>query len=224
VPNGAYSGSPKPRLSAVKFVPFTSDTTEYTALKAGQIDVGYVPPQDLPVKSASSALPTTNPLGSGYRLEPFFPYAFEYVQPNFDNPAVGYPLRQLYVRQALQDVMDQPGIDKTIFRGYAVPTSGPVPTFTKNQWIPTVETENGGQGPYPFSVSTAKALLTSHGWSAVNGVMTCETPAKCGTGISKGQQLKLVILYPTGQASISTMFQVYKSDAAKAGIAISLVG
>jgi peptide/nickel transport system substrate-binding protein len=224
VPNGAYSGSPKPRLSAVKFVPFTSDTAEYTALKVGDIDVGYVPPQDLPVKSATSALPSTNPLGSAYRLEPFYADAIEYVQPNFDNPAAGYLFRQLYVRQALQYVMDQPGIDKAIFRGYAVPTSGAVPTITVSQWIPNIETENGGQGPYPFNIPKAKALLTSHGWSPVGGVMTCGDPAKCGTGIKKGQQLKLTILYPTGQASISAMFEVYVSDAAKAGIDISLVG
>jgi len=224
VPNRAYSGSPKPRLSAVKFLPFTSDTAEYTALRTGDIDVGYVPPQDLPVKSPSSALPASNPLGSGYYLEPFYAYAIQYLQPNFDNPAVGYPLRQLYVRQALQYVMDQPGIAETIFRGYAIPTSGPVPTITQSQWIPRIQTENGGQGPYPFSISKARALLSSHGWSEVGGVMTCADPARCGTGISKGQQLKLTILYPTGQASISSMFQVYKSDAAQAGIRISLVG
>jgi peptide/nickel transport system substrate-binding protein len=224
VPNRAYSGSPKPLLSAVKFVPFTSDTAEYTALKVGNIDVGYVPPQDLPVKSATSALPSTNPLGNAYRLETFYPDEIEDVQPNFDNPTVGYLLRQLYVRQALQYVMDQPGIDKTIFRGYAVPTSGPVPTLTISQWIPNIETENGGQGPYPFSIPKAKALLTSHGWSEMGGVMTCGDPSKCGTGIKKGQQLKFTILYPTGQASISAMLDVYESDAANAGIGISLVG
>src|SRR5580658_3324041 len=47
VPNKAYSGSPKPRLSAVKFVPFTADSTEYTALKTGELDVGYIPTQDV---------------------------------------------------------------------------------------------------------------------------------------------------------------------------------
>ena len=48
VANSAYSGSPKPTLSAVKFVPFTSDATEYTALKTGAVDVGNIPTQDLP--------------------------------------------------------------------------------------------------------------------------------------------------------------------------------
>ena len=66
VPNKAYSGSPKPTLSAVKFVPYTADSTEYTALKTGQLDVGYIPSQDLPQKPANSVLPATDPLGSGW--------------------------------------------------------------------------------------------------------------------------------------------------------------
>ena len=43
MPNTKYSGSPKPQLATLKFVPFTDDSTEYTALKTGQIDVGYIP-------------------------------------------------------------------------------------------------------------------------------------------------------------------------------------
>ena len=37
-------------------------------------------------------------------------------------------VRQLYIRQAMQYAEDQPGIDKAIWRGYAVPTSAPVLT------------------------------------------------------------------------------------------------
>src|SRR5579875_632088 len=159
VPNPAYSGSPKPHLSAIKFVPFTSDTAEYTALKTGSVDVGSVPTQDLPQKPATSNLPATNPLGSKYYLEPLLDYGIQYAQPNFNNPQIGYIVRQLYVRQAVQMVIDQQGI------------------------------------------SRAKSLLTSHGWSEVGGVMTCQDPAKCGTGIKKGQQLKLTFVYSTGVAA-----------------------
>ena len=63
VPNKAYSGSPKPKLSAVKFVPFTSDTAEYTALKTGQVDVGYIPSQDLAQKPANSSAAGHQPAG-----------------------------------------------------------------------------------------------------------------------------------------------------------------
>jgi peptide/nickel transport system substrate-binding protein len=225
VPNKAYSGSPKPKLAAVKFVPYTADSTEYTALKTGQLDVGYIPSADLPQKPASSILPATNPLGSSYSLQPFYFFGITYAQPNFNNPQIGFIVRQLYVRQALQSAFDQPGIIKAIYRGYAVPASGPAPNAPPgNQWIPSIQAQNNYQGPYPFSIAKAKSLLTSHGWALQGGVMTCQDPAKCGTGIKRGQQLKLTFVYSTGQAAVTAMWQTFKSDASKAGIDINLVG
>jgi peptide/nickel transport system substrate-binding protein len=224
VANKAYSGSPKPQLSALKFVPYTSDTAEYTALKTGSIDVGYIPTQDLAQKPANSSLPSVNPLGSSYYLEPFFNYGIEYAQPNFNNPQVGYLVRQLYIRQAMQYAMDQPGIDKAIWRGYAVPGAGPVPTDPSNQFIPSAERENGGQGPYPYDPAKATALLTSHGWKSVGGVMTCQDAAKCGTGITTGTQLKLTYVYATGIAAATAMYQAIKSEESSVGIDVTLVG
>jgi peptide/nickel transport system substrate-binding protein len=225
VPNKAYSGSPKPKLAAVKFVPYTADSTEYTALKTGQLDVGYIPSADLPQKPASSILPATNPLGSSYSLQPFYFFGITYAQPNFNNPQIGFIVRQLYIRQAMQSAFDQPGIIKAIYRGYAVPASGPAPNAPPgNQWIPSIQAQNNYQGPYPFSIAKAKSLLTSHGWAMQGGVMTCQDPAKCGTGIKQGQQLKLTFVYSTGQAAVTAMWQTYKSDASKAGIDINLVG
>ena len=225
VPNKAYSGSPKPQLSAVKFLPYTADTTEYTALKTGQLNVGYVPSADLPQRPANSVLPATNPLGSAYNLQPFYFFGITYAQPNFNNSQIGFIVRQLYVRQALQSAFDQPGVIKAIYRGYAVPASGPAPNAPPgNQWIPAIQTQNNNQGPYPFSIAKAKSLLTSHGWAMQGGVMTCQDPAKCGTGIKQGQQLKLTFIYSTGQAATAEMWQTYKSDASKAGIDINLVG
>jgi peptide/nickel transport system substrate-binding protein len=224
VPNTAYSGSPKPAISEIKFVPFTTDAAEYTALKTGQIDVGNIPVADLPQKPANSELPATNPLGSSYYLTPFLNYGIQYAQPNFNNPQVGFLVRQLYIRQALQYTVDQAGIDKAIWRGYASPTSGAIPTVPANQFTPAIENENGGLGPYPFSLAKARALLTSHGWSQVGGIMTCQDPAKCGTGITKGQPLKLTYVYSTGVAAATAMWQAIKSDASQVGIDINLVG
>ena len=64
VPNPKYSGSPKPTLAAYKFVPFTADTAEYTALKTGQLDVGEIPSPDRPQRVGTSPVPPSNPLGS----------------------------------------------------------------------------------------------------------------------------------------------------------------
>jgi peptide/nickel transport system substrate-binding protein len=225
VPNKAYSGNPKPQISEFKLVPYTDDATEYTALKSGQINIGYVPPADLPPKPANSAVPATNPVGSGYNLQPFYSFGIYYAQPNFNNPTVGFMVRQLYMRQALQESMDQLGIDKAIYRGYSLPTSGPAPnTPPGNQWIPSIQLQNSSQGPYPFDVAKAKSTLESHGWSEVGGVMTCQDPAKCGAGITKGQQAKFTFVYATGQAAVTAMWETYKSDASQAGIDINLVG
>jgi peptide/nickel transport system substrate-binding protein len=224
VPNKAYSGSPKPQLTAVKFVPFTSDTAEYTALKTGGLDIGYIPTEDLAQKPATSPLPPANPLGSSYYLEPFFSYGIQYNQPNFNNPQVGFLVRQLYIRQAMQYAEDQPGIIKAIWRGYATTVSGPVPTVPSNPFTPAIQKENGGQGPYPYNPAKATSLLTSHGWSEVGGVMTCQDPSKCGAGITKGEQLKLTFDYATGIAAATATYQAIKSEEASVGIDVTLIG
>jgi peptide/nickel transport system substrate-binding protein len=224
VPNPRYSGSPKPTLSAFKYVPFTSDSAEYTALRTGQVDVGYIPSQDLPQKPLSLVLPTTSPLGGNYTLEPDYSDMISYFQPNFNNPTMGAVFKQLYIREALQETVDQNGIDEAIWRGYAYPTSGPIPNQPPSQWIPAVQHNNGGQGPYAFNIANAKALLASHGWSAVGGVMTCQDSAKCGAGIAAGTKLAFTLDYSTGTAAFAQEASVYKSDASQAGIQISAVG
>ena len=220
VPNPAYSGSPKPRLAAVRFVTYTSDTALYTALQSGTLDLGQIPTPDLPVKQVGQVLPSTNPLPN-YTLQPAYEFKISYYQINFLNPALGAAFKQLYVRQALEYVDDQAGMAKTIGRGYWYATTGPTPTEPPNQWVPAVE---NGAGPYPFSISKAVSLLTSHGWAKVGGVMTCTDPARCGPGIAKGQQLKMTLDYSTGTTTTAQEAQVYKSDAAQAGIVVDAVG
>jgi len=224
VPNASYSGPQKPILAAVKYLPYTDDSTEYTALKTGQLDVGYIPSQDLPQKPAGSqVLPSTNPLGSGFNLSPAYADGIQYFLINFNNPTIGPAYKQLYVRQAMQELIDQNGMITAIDRGYGYPTTGGVPNEPPSAWIPTVQGSNSGQGPYPFNIASAKALLTSHGWNEVNGVMTCQDAAKCGPGVTQGMQLKMVMDYATGIQAFVQEVQVFKSDAAQAGIQVTLV-
>ncbi len=228
-PNPSYSGSPKPKLAALKFVPYTSDTTQYTALKSGSVDVAAwgtgIPLGDLPPRQGSSTLPSTNPLGSTYTLQSFDVFGISYYQLNFKNPTIGPVFKQLYFRQAMQLVMDQAGMGKSIFRGYYIPGSGAVPAApSTSPWIPSAQAANGGLGPYPFNVSKAKSLLTSHGWAMSGGVMTCQTPSKCGSGIAKGTQAKVTLDYSTNLALLAQIADIYKSDASKAGISVTPVG
>ncbi len=227
VPNPKYSGSPKPQLSALQYVPYTSDTSAFTALKSGSLDYSLlglgIPPSDLSPKPANAALPATNPLGSAYTLQPMYTFQISYYQINFKNPTLGPAFKQLYFRQALQLLLDQTGIAKAVLHGYAVPGTGAVPEYPPSQWIPAIQHENGGAGPYPFSVSKATSLLTSHGWKNVGGVMTCETPSMCGAGVAQGTQAKITLDVSNSPVSLGQQADVYKSDASKAGVVITPV-
>jgi peptide/nickel transport system substrate-binding protein len=227
VPNSAYSGSPKAQISELTYYAYTDDTTEYTALKTGQVDIGQIPDQDLTPVTGSQVLPTTNPLGSSYNLEPEYNFGIQYYEINFNNPTLGPAFSQLYVRQAMQDLVDQKGMAAVTQRGYAYPTSGAVPSQPTNQWTPAVQKANGGAGPYPFSVSNATKLLTSHGWKEENGVMTCVTPgtgaADCGSGVAAGTKLSLTMDYATGITYAEQEVSILKSDYSEAGIDVNLV-
>ena len=112
---------------------------------------------------------------------------------------------------------------KSVNRGYGYPTSGGVPTQPTSQWVPAVQNQNGGQGPYAFSVANATSLLTSHGWKNVGGVMTCETPSLCGAGVTAGTKLSMTMDYATGVTAFQQEVAIIKSDMPQAGIEINLV-
>jgi peptide/nickel transport system substrate-binding protein len=224
VPNTAYSGSPKPEVDGLTYYAYTDDSTEYTALKTGQIDIGNVPDQDLAATTGSSPLPATNPLASsGYNLQTAYQFSVEYFEINFNNPAIGPAFKQLYVRQAIQESIDQVGMVKALQRGYGYPTSGGVPSQPTSQWVSSVQQQNNDQGPYAFSTTNAKSLLTSHGWTEQNGVMTCTNPAECGSGVKAGTKLSFTMDYATGVTWAEQEDQVEKSDFAQSGIQVNLV-
>jgi peptide/nickel transport system substrate-binding protein len=219
VPNPDYSGSPKPSIAEVQFLTYTSPSAEFTALQTGQLDIGQIPPNNLPPKPASG-LPTVTSLAN-YNVALSYTFSFYFYRVNYNNPTFGPVFKQLYARQALEYLSDQTGVSQSIYRGYGYPNTGPAPTEPNNQWVPPVQE---GAGPYPFSVAKAVNLLTSHGWTKVNGVMTCTDPAKCGAGIAKGTPFKFTLDYATSVPEFPEEAAVYKSDASEAGVDINAVG
>lgn len=224
VPNTSYSGAPKPRLDKVVFLPFTSDSAEYNVIKSGGgVDVGYIPSQDLPPRPANSAVPANNPLGTGFYLLPAYTWSVNYFVPNMQNPQMGPAFRQLYVRQALQETLNQPVDVAKAQQGYGYPNFSPVPVRPASQWLSPAAKQGT---PYPFSVDHAKTLLTDHGWTEKGGVMTCTKPGtgtgECGAGIVAGTRLVVHFDYASGTQSLDQSMQQYKSDAARAGIDLAM--
>jgi peptide/nickel transport system substrate-binding protein len=216
VPNPKYSGSPKPSISEFIEEPFTSSTAEFDLLRSAKnaLTVGYLPLHDFSQATVLKSM--------GYRLVTTYPFGFNYFVPNLNNPTVGPIFRQLYVRQALQHLVDQTGWIKAFDHGVAAPSYGPVPVEPANDFVSPFERSN----PYPFSVAAAKKLLASHGWKVVAGVQTCENPGtgagQCGAGIAKGATMDFTLEYATGSTTIKDAMINYQSEAAQAGIKINL--
>jgi peptide/nickel transport system substrate-binding protein len=221
-PNGTYTYVANPNYSGNKVYMtkvvnlfYTTDVAELDALRAGVLDTGSLPLNDLQqaalLKSEGYSV-TTDPLA-----------AFASVYVNFWNPQVGPVFQQLYIRQAIQDLINRPEITSKIFDGDADPGNGPVSLNFGNLVSPL---EKSG-GPYPYSPATAISLLKSHGWTVVpNGVSSCTSPgtgpADCGAGIKAGQQLSFTYAYPSGVASVDQQEAAIQSWEEQAGIRFNL--
>ena len=67
----------------------------------------------------------------------------------------GKIFNQLYFRQAMQDLVDQPLYIKKLYTATASPTYGPVPVLPANTFASSLEKTN----PYPYNPAKASPLL-----------------------------------------------------------------
>jgi peptide/nickel transport system substrate-binding protein len=215
-PNPAYGGPHASPQSTVSFVSFTSDAAEFNAVKAGSIDVGYVPLTDVP--QVSSLTGTYNEFG-------YNDFGWSYVAYNFMDTTgdFNHIIGQLYIRQAVAHLEDQAGYIKAFFYGAGGEAYGPVPSIPVSPYTPS----NAMTNPYPFSASSAEALLKSHGWTIVpNGTDTCANPgtgpSQCGAGIPAGTKLEWTLIYNTSPAVIGEQVEDLASQAKTIGMTINL--
>lgn len=227
VPDTTYSGSDRPHLSEIDFVPFTSDTAEYAALKAGStsrgaLQVGEVPAQHMPKYDAGD-LQHDNPLAaSGYYFST--PIDIDLISAyylNDGNPAVNAMFEQEYFIRALQDTVDQQGQIDGIANGWGYPTDSLVPTRPAGNPISPSLASNKAV----FDLSAAKALLAAHGWDTSSTPAVCVKPGiaagECGAGVKAGQKAAFTLNYGAGLQAADTEVTDMVSDAAQAGIAIT---
>jgi peptide/nickel transport system substrate-binding protein len=217
VPNKHYSGPDKPYLSKIVNEPFTTDTAELDDLRSGSsLDVGNLPFNDL---RQSGVLKS-----EGYSLASMQVAGVAEIMPNFYNATAGPLLRQLYIRQVLEDLIDRQQIVSKVYAGYADPGAGPVPLQASGPWASPLEKSGG---PYPYSPSAATALLRAHGWKvAPGGTSTCQRAgtgaSDCGTGISAGEPLSFQLAYSSGLTGMAEQNAAIQSSEDQAGVKISL--
>jgi peptide/nickel transport system substrate-binding protein len=217
VPNKHYSGPDKPTLAKVVNLYYTTDTAELDALRAGgSLDVGALPLNDLQQAGVLKS--------EGYSLATLYTPGVAEIVPNLYNAQVGPLLRQLYIRQALEELINRPQIVSKVFGGYADPGNGPVPIKAFEQWISPLERAGG---PYPYSPRAAVALLKAHGWKVVpGGASTCQRvgsgSADCGAGVTAGEQLSFQLAYSAGIASFDEQEAAIQSSEEQAGVKLAL--
>jgi peptide/nickel transport system substrate-binding protein len=216
-PNTSYGGPHAAQMSILQAVPFTSDTAEFNAVRAGSIDIGYLPLNDIKqVQIVESG---------GYRVFGYPSFGFSYVTYNFLDKTgdFNHIIAQLYFRQAMAHLEDEQGYIKAFFGGAGGPAYGPVPALPKGPYTPA----NALTDPYPFSVAAAVSLLKNHGWTVTpGGTDVCSSPgtgpSNCGAGIPAGTKLEFNLIYTSSPASIGEQCTALASAAASAGITIHL--
>jgi len=220
--NPNYSGPVKTKIAGVRGLYFTSESSEVDAYLSGDIDVGLFP------HAFAAQMPALR--AKGYTIWGYPEDEFGFVVLNFKDPTGdwGHMVNQLYVRQAMQHLVDQEGIIKSraIWGGLAVPDYGTLSTAP-----PTVFTTPGDAeiDPYPFSVPDAKAQLVNHGWKVVpGGVSTCVNPGsgpkQCGAGIKEGDGLETNYYYANNSPIGGYIGEALAADFSKVGIKLTLIG
>jgi len=215
LPNKAYSGPDKPKISEFEELPFTSATAEFNALQSGSVDYGYVPNTEVGALG--------NLKSQGYSIKPWYEWGLTFIQFNFSNPKYAALENQLYIRQAMQHLINQPAYIKEILLNYGTPTYGPVPTFPASNFLDPAEKTN----PYPFSTDVAKQLLTAHGWTVPQGgTATCTRPGtagnECGAGIASGTKLVIPLLYTSGLPELQDEVQAMQAAFSQGGMKLQL--
>ena len=232
VANPAYSGPRSGTVTRFIEVPFDSGSAEESALSGGRLTYGYLPLDQVGGSTSDPERPGPNnsDLGS-YQLAPLVPWSLNYIPYNFnstgDGGYAGLLFQQLYLRQAMQLLVDQPGLISQVAHGYGVPTYGPVPLLPANAFVTAAERAN----PYPYDPARARALLAAHGWRInPGGTDTCQRPGtasnQCGGAgarvIPRGTRLAFRLQYAAGSGPLAAEMTAEQASWSRAGIAVTL--
>jgi len=217
VPNKRYSGPVKPSLSQFDEVSYTSDAAQFSSLLAGdELQVGYIPSNDFSLGARVQA--------AGYSVKRAASVQINFMVMNYNSREDGALFRQLYFRQALQHLVNEPGMIRSALDGTGGYLDyGPIPPEPPSPYESAIQKT----GPYRYSPATARTLLLRHGWAVPkNGVASCRRPGTastdCGAGVARGQKASISLVYDSGVPYMQVEMEDYESAASTAGIQISL--
>ncbi|HVB53799.1 MAG TPA: ABC transporter substrate-binding protein [Candidatus Acidoferrales bacterium] len=201
VPNTRYSGPDQPHIKAFEEIPFTSSGAELKKLQGRDLTIGYLPPGNYAQLKLLEQ--------KGYKANYWNIYSTNFMTYDFSNPQAGPLFQQLYIRRAIQSLVNQKLIIKDYYPGgIGSVNNGPVPTYPSNTVAnPFLSTLEAGPAVYPYDPAKAVSLLKGHGWTVQKaGTSFCSKPGigtgECGAGIKNGEKLQFTFLF----SSAGTVF------------------
>jgi peptide/nickel transport system substrate-binding protein len=200
VPNPHYDGH-KSLISRVVFQYETSAANEFSALRTGSVNVGYLPPSLL----GSRRELTHDVLSTPYLV------GFNYIVDNFSNQApsgIGKAFQSLAVRQALQMGVNQQGIIDHLYHGYGTVDDTVIAPQPRTPFFDPALRHN----PYPYNPGAGKRLLERQGWHLSHGVMT-----------KNGIKLAFTLDYASGSQTATDVASLLKHTWALEGIHVHLL-
>jgi peptide/nickel transport system substrate-binding protein len=216
--NAKYTGGHKSYLDKIVFLYYTSDSAEFQALQAGNLDIGYVP---------VDAVDSRKIKGYKFWNVPFWGYnPILLNQGNLNNPnAARYCrrdickiLNMLPVRIALQSAIDQPNMVKRLFKDFAQLTYSSTPASPATYLTPLAK-----KGPYPYSLDRSRQELAKAGFRLEDGVMTYRGPAG-GNLPAAGAKLRFELLYTPVAPYVTREALIWQAELSKLGIDVNLQG
>jgi peptide/nickel transport system substrate-binding protein len=193
-PNPAYEG-PKLHFNRLVFKFLESDGAALQGVESGDLDMATAPHA---LWNAIQHLPGVNLV----TLPPS--QSYNEIQLNLKNPKVAF-FKDVRVRQAIQDSINQPEIIKLVGRGLGVAVYGPVPPMPPTFLSPEMR---AGHYPVGYNPAQARALLAEAGY----------TPGPGGIMQKDGKKLSFTYLMPTGDAAAAQMTEMIQDYLAKTGV------
>jgi peptide/nickel transport system substrate-binding protein len=194
VPNPHYDG-PKPHFQRFILNFVHSDGAAVQQVEAGELDFAPLP---MALYSSVQHLP-------GLHVEQLSPVSYWYfLNLNMQNPRDAF-FRDVRVRDAMQDALNQKAMIDTIYHGYGSEVYTPIPPVDANMLAPQLAEGNYSVG---YNPAKARALLTEAGY----------TPGPDGIMQKNGQKLEFTTLMGVDSAESEEIVLMMQAQLRAVGI------
>ena len=172
-----------------------SNGAELQGIAAGELDLANLPHE---------AWNAAGSVKNSYLVPMPAPFGYGYIGLNFNNPKVAF-FKDVRVRQAIQDSIDQTSMIKDLWHGDGVEGYGPVPARPSTYLSPAAKS---GNIPVGFNLARAAQLLDQAGY----------IPGPDGIRAKNGVRLEFTLTVPSGTSTSLMMAQMMQPDLRKSGI------